>query len=140
MDNLAALPAAIAASVAVYGHGVLGYRWLIRQLSTVEMRPTALSARLFGPEDVSEEVLSVTWHVVTACFVASAAALYLSAFGALESRQLLRFIALLHAAFLAVGLLYLRRRLKIVKAPIPLVFSTVMVTTAVFAWIASDSL
>jgi hypothetical protein len=140
MDNLAALPAAIAASVAVYAHGGLGYQWLTRQLSTVEMRPTALSVRLFGREDVSAEVLGVTWHSVTAIFAASAVALYLSAFGALESRELLRFIALVHAALLGIGLAYLSRRLEVLKAPIPLVFSAAMITTAAFAWIASNSL
>lgn len=139
-DNLAALPAAIAASVALFAHGAVGYRWLTAQLRATETRPTALSVRLFGPEDASAQVLGITWHAVTVIFLASAVALYLSVFGALESPELLRFIALVHAAILGLGLAYVRQRLRLLRAPIPLVFSAAMTVTAVFAWMASNSL
>jgi hypothetical protein len=140
-DNLVALPAAIATSIAVYAHGVLGHRWLTAQLRSVDMRPTEVSVRLFGPRDVSAQVFGLTWHVVTAVFFVSATALYLSAFGAIESLDLLRFIALLHASFLVVGVSYARGRLRqLVKAPIPMTFFACMATAAAFAWIASDSL
>jgi hypothetical protein len=137
--NLAALPAALAASVGVYAHGIVGYRWMTAQLRSAEMQPTALSARLFGPGDVSWQVFGVTWHVVTAVFLSSAVALYLSAFGALESRDLLRFIAILYAAFLVVGFAYTRGRPRFLRGPIPPIFFTAMLTAAASAWIASHS-
>lgn len=113
--NLAALPAALAASIGVYAHGVLGHRWFTAQLHSVEMQPTPLSIRLFGPSDLSWQVFGITWHTVTVFFLATAVALYLSAFGALESRDLLRFIALIYAGFLAVGLIYTRGRVQVLK-------------------------
>lgn len=137
--NLPALIAAVAASGGICGHGIVGHRWLMAQLGSVEMQPTALSARLFGDRDVTFQVFGVTWHCVTAVFVASALALYLTAFGALESRDLLRFIAILHGAFLAVGLVYLGRRPDGLLGPIPAVFAIAMTTATVSAWIASDS-
>jgi hypothetical protein len=139
MENLAALLAALATSIATFAHGALGYRWLIAQMGTVKMRPTELSIRLFGGDDVSAEVLGVTWHVVTAMFLASAVVLYLSAFGALQSKELLRFIAVLHAVTLVIGFIYMRRKLYLLRAPIPMTFSASMVATASFAWIASNS-
>ncbi|HEX6713465.1 MAG TPA: hypothetical protein VF066_08765 [Thermoleophilaceae bacterium] len=138
--NLAALIAALADSVAVYAHGVVGHRWFMAQLRSVDMQPTDLSVRLFGPGDMSVRVFGVTWHVVTAVFLACAVALYLTAFGALESRELLRFIALVHAAFIAVGAFYAEKRLDALRKPIPLVFFTAMVVAASFAWIASNSM
>ena len=139
MENLPALVAAIAASAGVCAHGVVGHRWLAAQLRSVDMQPTQLSVRLFGGRDVSWEVIGVTWHGVTAVFLASAGALYLSAFGALESRDLLRFIAIVHAAFLAVGLIHMSRRLDVLGQPIPLVFVVVMVVVTSLSWIASNS-
>jgi hypothetical protein len=109
------------------------------QLRSVEMQPTRLSTRLFGDRDVSWRVFGITWHCVTAVFLASAVALYLSAFGALESRDLLRFIASIHAAFLGVGLVYVEKRLDAVRRPIPPLFLTVMVAAASLAWAASNS-
>lgn len=137
--NLAALPAAIAASVGVFAHGVIGHRWLTAQLESVRMQPTPLSVRLFGPQEVSWQVLGLTWHAVTVVFLASAVALYLSAFGAVDSRDLLRFIAVIHVAFLGVGLAYVRGRLQLLSAPIPRVFVVAMLTATAFAWIASNS-
>ncbi|HYP55469.1 MAG TPA: hypothetical protein VEQ41_04110 [Solirubrobacterales bacterium] len=131
--------AALAASVAVYAHGVVGQRWLTAQLRSVEMRPTPLSTRLFGEGDVTWRVFGVTWHIVTTVFAASALALYLTAFGALESRDLLRFIALLHVAFLGVGLAYGDKRPAAMRQPIPMVFATVIIAAAAFSWVASGS-
>lgn len=137
--NLIALPAALAASIGVYAHGVVGHRWMTAQLRSVEMGRTALSARLFGPRDVSSQVFGLTWHIVTTVFLASAVALYLTAFGAVESRDLLRFLAILYAVFIAVALLVVRGRLLALRGPIPVVFFACMATAAAFAWIASNS-
>jgi hypothetical protein len=137
--NLPALLAAVAASAGICGHGIVGHRWLVAQLGSIEMETTPLSIRLFGDRDVAWQVLGVAWHCVTAVFVASALALYLTAFGALESRDLLRFIAVLHVAFLAVGSVYLARWPDGLLQPIPALFAVAMTTAALFAWIASDS-
>ncbi len=137
--NLPALIAAVAASVGVFAHGIVGGRWLVEQLDSVDMHPTRLSTRLFGGDDVSAQVFGVTWHSVTAVFLASAAALYLTAFGALESRDLLRFIAILHAAILGVGLFYIELRPAAIAQPIPLTFLFAMVAAAGGAWIAASS-
>ena len=138
-ENVIALPAALAASIGVYAHGVVGHRWMTAQLRSAEMGTTPVSARLFGPRDVSSQVFGLTWHVVTTVFLASAVAFYLTAFGALESRDLLRFIAILHAAFIGVGLLVVRGRLLALRGPIPRVFFAGMATAAAFSWLASDS-
>ena len=110
---------------------------MMAQLRSVDMPPTAVSIRLFGQRDASAQVFGVTWHVVTAVFVVSAGALYLAAFDVIDSRELLRFISLLHVAFLAVGLIYVRKPLEMLRAPIPPIFLTAMVTAASGAWIAS---
>jgi hypothetical protein len=109
------------------------------QLRSVELQPTRLSTRLFGNRDVSWRVFGLTWHCVTAVFLASALVLYLSAFGAVESRELLRFIAIVHAAFLGVGLVYVEKRLDALARPIPPIFVTCMVAVATLAWAASSS-
>jgi hypothetical protein len=137
--NLPALLAAVAASVAVCAHGIVGHRWFMAQLRSADMQPTGLSTRLFGDRDVSWRVFGVTWHSVTVVFLASAVALYLSAFGAVESRDLLRFISVVHAAFLGVGLVYVERRLDALRQPIPPMFMTVMLAAASLAWAASNS-
>jgi hypothetical protein len=105
------------------------------QLRSVELQPT----RLFGDGDVSWRVFAVTWHIVTAVFLASAVVLYLAAFDALDSRELLRFIAIIYAAFLGVGLIYLVKRLDALRRPIPPIFVTGMVAVSVLAWAASSS-
>jgi hypothetical protein len=137
--NLAALFAGVAASVGVCAHGIVGHRWFMAQLRSVDMQPTPLSTRLFGARDVSRQIFGVTWHCVTVVFLASAVTLYLSAFGALDSRDLLRFIAIVHAAFLGVGLVYMGRRLDAFKGPIAPLFVAVMVAAASLAWVASNS-
>jgi hypothetical protein len=137
--NVAALVAGVSDSVAVYAHGVIGHRWFMTQLSSVDMQPTELSKRLFGPQDMSVRVFGISWHLVSAAFLACAVALYLTGFGALASRELLRFIALLHAAFLAVGAFYAPKRFGALRTPIPPIFFTAMLTAAVLAWVASGS-
>jgi hypothetical protein len=117
--NYPALIAGLAASVAVYAHGVLGHRWLVAQLDSVEMQPTAMSVRWFGDREVTRMVLDITLHSITVVFVASAATLFLTAFGALESRDLLRFVAIIHFGFLALGLFYIEKRLDALAQPLP---------------------
>jgi hypothetical protein len=98
-----------------------------------------MSTRLFGPSDVSAQVFGVTWHSVTAVFLVSAVALFLTAFGSLESRDLLRFIAVIYATLLVVGLVHVKWRVESLVQPIPLTFFTCMVAAASGAWIASSS-
>lgn len=137
--NYAALIAGLGASVGVYTHGVFGHRWLMAQLDSVEMQPSAMSVRWFGNREVTRWVLGVTLHSVTVMFLASAAALFLTAFGALESRDLLRFVAIIHAAFLALGLFYVEKRLDALAQPLPLLFAMGMIVIASFATLASSS-
>jgi len=137
--NAAALVAGVSDSVAVYAHGVIGHRWFKAQLGSVDMQPTELSKRLFGPEDMSLRVFGISWHLVTAAFLTCGVALFLTGLGALGSRDLLRFIALLHAAFLAVGTFYAPKRFGALRTPIPPIFFTAMVTAAVLAWVASGA-
>ena len=133
--NLPALFAAGAASVAVCAHGIVGHRWFMAQLRSVELQPS----RLFGDRDVSWRVFAVTWHCVTVVLLASAGALYLAAFEAVESRELLRFIAIIHTGFLGVGMVYLIKRLDMLTRPIPPIFVACMVVVSVLAWAASSS-
>jgi hypothetical protein len=105
------------------------------QLRSVELQPT----RLFGDRDVSWRVFAVTWHIVTVVFLACAVVLFLAAFGTVESRELLRFIAIIYAAFLGVGLVYLMKRLDALTRPIPPIFVTCMVAVSILAWGASSS-
>jgi hypothetical protein len=137
--NYPALIAGLAASVAVYAHGVLGHRWLVAQLDSVEMRPTAMSVRWFGDREVTRWVLCIALHSITVVFLASAAALFLTAFGALESRDLLLFLATIHAAFLALGLFFVEKRRDALLQPIPLLFATGMSVIASFAAVAASS-
>ena len=142
MDHtLFALVAAIGASVGVVTHGVIGHRWLMAQLRSVEMGATPLSLRLFGPDDVSTPVFTLAWHVVTLLFASAATVLFLTAFGALESRDLLRYIAAVQAGIVSLGLVIAGRRLRqLIKAPVPIVFFASMTVTGLFSWIASTSL
>jgi hypothetical protein len=140
--NFAALGGAVAASIGVLAHGVVGNRWLAAQLRVSERGPTGpteLSTRLFGPANVAAPIFGVTWHSVTAFFLVAAGALYLTAFGVLESRDMLRFIAVVFAAFLAVGAYYIGPRVSGLRGPIPPLFVTAMTGGAVLAWIASNS-
>ena len=131
--SVALLLAAIADSVAVLVHGVVGYRWAARQLGAVELPGSSL----FGDADMTRRVFDVTWHAVTAAFAVSAGALYLMAFDAFDSPELLRFLSALHVAFLLVGAAVMLRRLDALLGRIPPVFATCMATVAVSTWFAS---
>lgn len=132
--NVPALFAGVAASVVICAHGIVGHRWMMAQLSSVELQPT----KLFGDADVALRVFGVVWHIVTAVFLTSAVTLYLVAFGVVESRGLLRFISVVHAVFLGVGLVYLIPRPDAIFRPIPPVFVACMVGVSVLAWLASN--
>lgn len=130
--NAPALAAAGAASIAVWAHGVVGQRWFVAQLSSLALRPT----RPWGDADITRRVFAVTWHIVTALFAASAVALYLAAFEAVESRALLRFISIVWAASLGLGLVSFGRRLETLARPFGAVVGTCLLGVAVLAWLA----
>lgn len=130
--NVPALFAAGAASTAVWAHGIVGQRWFVAQLGSVALWPT----KPWGDTDVTWRVFAVAWHIGTAVFLASAVTLYLVAFGGVESRELLRFISIVHAVFLGVGLVYLSKRLETLRRPFPAVVVTCLVGVSVFAWLA----
>jgi hypothetical protein len=129
----AALVAALGDTVAVLVHGVVGYRWAMQQLRAVGLPASSL----FGDADVGLRVFQVTWHAVTAVFAVSAAALYLVAFDAVDSADLLRFITAVHLAVLLVGLAVMVRRLDALLGRIPPVFVTCMTSVTVGSWLAS---
>jgi hypothetical protein len=131
--DLALVLAGTADSVAVLVHGVVGGRWARRQLGAVQLPESAL----FGDADVARRVFDVTWHAVTAVFVVSAVTLYLMAFDAFASAQLLRFVAALHLAFAVVAVVVFARRLDAVVGRVPPVFATCMGTVTVVCWLAS---
>lgn len=137
--NVFALFAGLAASVGVYAHGVVGGRWLTVQMKSAEIPLTPFSERIFGARDVSRQVFTIVWHSITGVFLASAAALFLTAFGVLESRDLLRFLTVLFGAFLLLGLFYFDKELDALLRPIPMVFAAGMITIASLAWFASSS-
>lgn len=145
MDNPSALLAAAALVVVYSVHGVVGHRWFMAQLAAVEMQPTPLSKRLFGDRDVAWRVFGTAWHIVTAVFLASAAALALTAVGALESRDLVRFIAIIEVATLIVGMLYTvsgiynEKSANVLSRPVPLLFAIGMVVATSLTWMASGS-
>jgi len=127
------LLAAGAAGVAVFVHGVVGYRWMRQQLRAVELPPSAL----FGDADVGRRVFAVTWHAVTAVFVVEAGALLLMGLGVVGAdRGALRLIAALQAGFLAVALIFFGRRLDAVRGMVPPVFAACMTTVMVATWVS----
>lgn len=145
MDNPSALLAAVALIVVYSVHGIVGHRWFMAQLGVVEMRPTPLSRRLFGDRDVAWRVFGTAWHIVTVVFLVSAVALALTAFGVLESRDLVRFIAVIEVATLmvggiyTVGGIYLEKGADVLTRPVPLLFAIGMVVATSLTWIASNS-
>lgn len=134
--NAPALAAAGAASVAVWAHGVVGQRWFVAQLGSLELRPT----RPWGDAGVTRRVFAVVWHLVTATFAASAAALYLAAFEAVESRTLPRFVSLLFALFLVGGLVYLGARREALTRPFGILVVACLLGVSVLAWLAQAGL
>ena len=131
MNGPAAL-AAICASAAVCAHGLVGHGWFTAQLRTAALKPTTL----WGDADVAWRVFAISWHLVTAVFAASAATLFLFAFGAVESIEVLRFIAIMHASFLGLGLVYLRDRLRVLARPFPALVVVSLAGVSVFPWLA----
>lgn len=130
--NLPALVAAGAASVLVYQHGIVGQRWFVAQLSSVQLEPT----KPWGDADITRRVFAVAWHLVTAVFLASAVTLYLAAFEAVESRELLGFISIAYAGFIGVGLLYFGKRPGALARPFAAVVVSCLVGVSAFAWFA----
>lgn len=130
--NAPALVAAAAASAAVWMHGVVGQRWFVAQLGSLELQPT----RPWGDADVTRRVFAVVWHIVTAAFAGSAVALAFAAFEAVDSRALLRYISMTYAAFVGVGLVYFGTRPKALARPFAAAVVTCLVAVSVFAWIA----
>lgn len=104
------------------------------QLSPVELQPTKLS----GDGDMAFRVFCAVWHIVTAVFLSSAVTLYLVAFGVVEGRELLRFISIVFAVMLGVGLGYLVKRLHAILRVFPLVVVACMLGVSVLAWLASN--
>ncbi len=137
--NPAALIGAISVSVTAAVHGIVGHRWFMTQLGTAEMRLTDISRRLFGEREDYWRVFGVAWHSLTLMFVSFAVVLYLAAFGALGSPELVRFVAILNTAELALGGVYFNWALDSILAPVPLLFTVTMVTTTTCAWIAIGS-
>jgi hypothetical protein len=125
--------AGAADTVAVLVHGVVGGRWAREQLHAVELP----ELQLFGDADVGRRVFYVTWHVVTAVFVVCAATLYLMAFDAFDSAELLRLVAALHLAFAVVAIVLFARRLDALAGRVPPVFAACMGTVTVACWLAS---
>lgn len=130
--NVPAVLAAISASAAVCAHGIVGQRWFTAQLRPVALRTT----KLWGAADIAWRVFAVSWHLVTAVFLASAVTLFLVAFEAIESRALPHFVAIVHAAFLGIGLVYFRKRLKALAQPFPALVVASLAGVSVFPWLA----
>jgi hypothetical protein len=82
-------------------------------------------------------MFATSWHIVTATFAACAVALYLAAFGQIESEALIRFIAVLHVAFLAAAGAICAARPDAFLRPIPAVAGICMVVVAVAGWTAA---
>ncbi len=145
VDCPSALIAAIAALMIAAVHGIAGHRWMNAQLGSVDLRPTPISERLFGEREVTWRVVGVAWHGLTVLFLGSAAVFLLTAFGALESRDLLRFVVIDLVAVLVVGLIYMggvifgEKTLDAFRSPVPPFFTVAMVAMIAFGWIASNS-
>jgi hypothetical protein len=71
---------------------------------------------------------------VTALFLASAVTLYLAAFEVVVSPELLRFISIVYAASLGVGLLFLGRRPDALGRPFGAVVVACLIAVSVLAW------
>ena len=75
-------------------------------------------------------------HIVTAVFLTSAVTLYLVAFEAVESRELVHFISIAYAVFVGIGLLYFGKRLAALARPFAAVVVACQVGVSVLAWLA----
>ncbi|HEV3474232.1 MAG TPA: hypothetical protein VG602_02580 [Actinomycetota bacterium] len=127
---------AVADLLAVAVHGVVGHRLILARLTNDHLFSTAA----FGDAAATRRVIIVSWHAVTAAFLASAAMMFLLAFGAVTSRPAALFVSALHAGFLAVGFAAGSSRIiGLIKRPrlIPVGFFTVMTTVVVMGWLGS---
>ena len=131
--NWAEFGAAVAASVLVAAHGVVGHGWHRAQLRHVSFKPTSI----VGDADTAHRFFQVTWHIVTVFFLSTSAALYAMAFGAFTSAVVLRFIAAVYLLIICVCLAYFARRPRALLAPIPGIAAVSMVAIVVLAWVAS---
>jgi len=140
LENVPALIAALAASLALGVHGVIGHLWMSAQKQQAEIEPSELSRRLFGERDITWRAVGVAWHGLSALFLGSAVVLFGTAFGMLDNAELCRFVAILLTAVLLLGLLYFEKTLTAILHPVPLLFGFVMTVATAFAWVASYSL
>lgn len=125
--------AALADSIAVVVHGLIGHRIIMKPLTPDRL----FSTQAFGDADISRRALLVTWHVPTAAFACSAVAMFLSAFGYIGSMALPLFLSVMHASFILVGLWIFRVRAARLWRPIPLTFLACMSTVALTAWLGA---
>jgi hypothetical protein len=131
--NAPALGAAIAASVLVVAHGAIGHGWHGAQLRGVELKPT----RIVGDADAAHRFFHVTWHLVTVFFIATAAAMFAIAFGAVAAPPIVpRFIAGTYVAVLGVCAIYFAPRPRALLRPIPSIAGASMIALVICAWLA----
>ena len=133
MDNVPAFLGGIFAVILVVAHGGIGHFWSSAQLRDVRLRPTLI----VGDEVIAHRMFTVVWHIVTVTFAASATVLFMTAFGELDNRALLRFVAVAHALFAAAAGAVCATRLDAFLHPIPAVAGISMSGVTIFAWIAS---
>ena len=116
------------------GHGVIGHGWVTRQLDGVTLKDSLW----WRDADLARRVMFIAWHFVSIAFLALAIALLAVGVGEVQSRTLLRFVALTDAAFALVGFAILGRRiLAAARAPMAIMAVPALVLAAVMAWIAS---
>jgi hypothetical protein len=126
------LVAAAADFVAVFVHGVLGYRVMIAPLIPERLFATST----FGDAEMSGRIYTVGWHLVTAVFFCSAVALTLLGLGVVVDPPMARFIAVVHASFVLLPLFIVARRLPAtIGRPVPIAFFTCLGTVAVLGWL-----
>jgi hypothetical protein len=119
--------AALADFALGFGHGVLGQRGVVSQLTPARLFPSP-----WGDEDINRGLLSLIWHFVTAAFVFSGGALLLLAWGVLECQALPLVISALHAAFLVIAVAFLGPRLlQALRRPVPLLACICLIVVGV---------
>jgi hypothetical protein len=132
--NVLALIGGLGQVVVFVGHGVIGHGWLTRQLDGVTLKDSLW----WRDPDLARRVMFIAWHFVSITFLAFAIALVAIGAGELQSRALLRFIALCDAAFAIAGAAILGRRiLAAARAPMAIAAVPALVLAAVMAWIAA---
>jgi hypothetical protein len=129
--NWPVLGAALAASVLVAAHGIVGHGWHRAQLRDVVFKPTSI----VGDADAAHRFFEVTWHIVTVFFLSTAGALYAIAFDLDSSAHALHFVELVYLLVIVVCLAYFGRRPSALLRPIPSIAAVSMVAIVVLAWI-----